>query len=159
LNWELPMKTINECIEDSGCRQRFSRKEESVQFELASEIPFDCKVIRIDGCVFDDHSFRKCDYLFLASRKKAKHITKTAYYVELKGEDHKVVCEQLYNSIDYTKTQILNFDIRAKVVSTKGFQPNMMNSEYFRKVKRLIRKEIEFEKVHKGNNYTHTEHI
>jgi hypothetical protein len=153
------MKTINECIEESGCRQRFSRKEESIQFELASEIPFDCEVILIDGCVFDDHSFRKCDYLFLASRKKAKNMIKTAFYVELKGEDQRVICEQLYNAIDRTRSQIPAFDIRAKAISTKGFQPDMRNSEYYRKVRRLIRKEIEFEKVHKGNNYTHTEHI
>ena len=68
-----------------------------------------------------------------------------AYYVELKGIDLASACEQLLNSIEKTKEEITGFDINALVVSTRKFIPQYDNNEFYRGVKRLIRKNIEFE--------------
>lgn len=88
-----------------------------------------------------------------------KEIHPKAFYVELKGINIKHACEQLYNSIKMTRPEIIKYEIEAKVISVKDFHPNLLSNEYFRKVKKLINREINFSKVHKGNNYTHIEVI
>jgi hypothetical protein len=157
------MKSISDCkIGESGFKSKFTISEKGKTFCIASNKDFYCDVISIDDCVFDKSELRRCDYLLLIPAKHEKveqfKISK-AIYVELKGDDVKSACEQLYNAIDKTKAQILNVDIEAKVIGTKNFHPNLQSNAYFRKVKILIRKEIVFHKVHKANRFTHTETI
>ena len=158
------MKHINEC-KITGDNKRFSKSEEGITFALQSEIEFHCEIVDIEKCVLKDEMIgnmmiKKCDWLFLVPKKENPHLLKPkAFYVELKGTNISEACEQLYHSIDKTKSQIANYDIEARVIGTKGAQPNIKNSTYYRKVKRLLKKEIEFCKVHIKNNYTHTEFI
>jgi hypothetical protein len=157
------MKSISDCkIAESGYKSKFTVKEEGKTFCITSNRDFYCDVISIDNCVFDKSELRRCDYLLLIPSKHEKveqFKTSKAIYVELKGDDVKSACEQLYNAIDKTKAQILNVDIEAKVIGTKNFHPNLQSNTYFRKVKMLIRKEIVFHKVHRANRFTYTETI
>ncbi len=148
------MKSINECIEQNESKKIFFRQEMGKRFSLKSEKDFSCKIVAIDNCVFQNSELKRCDYLFLINKREVKL---KAFYVELKGINIKHACEQLYNSIKLTRPEILKYEIEAKVIARKDFHPNILNNEYFRKVKRLIKKDIEFHKVHKGNNYTYTE--
>ncbi|MEO8416201.1 MAG: hypothetical protein ABI472_21245 [Ginsengibacter sp.] len=153
------MKSINECIEEEGINVIFFRKEMGKTFSLTSDTRFSCKIISIDNCVFQNSVLRRCDFLFLVSKTHENVILQSslqAFYVELKGVNIQYACEQLYNAIRDTKREIVNYSIEARVISIKGFQPNIANNEYFRKVKKLIKKEIVFHKVHKGNNFTYT---
>jgi len=155
------MKNLNECKE-TGNNNRFSRTEKGKTFVLQSDRHFHCDVVDIDGCVLKDLSIKKCDWLFLVPKSVnlgLKSKRSKAYYIELKGIDISDVCEQLYNAIDKTKRQIPDFEIEARVVGPKGIQPEIFNSRYYRKVKRIIKKDIQFCKVHKGNNFTHVEKI
>ena len=153
------MKNINECVQENDVKAIFSTKEMGKTFSLKSDSNFSCKIIAIDDCVFQNSELRRCDFLFLAS-KIVKNINRQdrlkAFYIELKGINIHDACEQLYNAIKQTKHEINNYSIEAKVISVKGFQPNILNNEYFRKVKKLIKKDIVFHKVHKGNNFTYT---
>ncbi len=148
------MKNINDCIEQNEYKKIFFRREESKAFLLKSDKEFLCKIVAVDNCVFQNSKLKRCDYLFLVDKKE---FNSKAFYIELKGINIKHACEQLYNSIKLTRSQILKYEIEAKVISVKNFHPNLLNNEYFRKVKKLISREICFHKVHKGNNYTHTE--
>ncbi len=157
------MKSVNDCkIEESGFKSKFNVTENGKTFCLESNKNFYCNVVSIDKCVFDKSDLRRCDYLLLIPSKHEtvkQFATSKAIYVELKGDDVKSACEQLYNAIDKTKAQILNFEIEAKVIGTKNFHPNLQGNEYLRKVKKLIGKEIDFHKVHKANRFTHIETI
>jgi len=157
------MKRIDECLdENSGFGLVFSKKEESTTFCLKHSEEFHCDIIKIDDCVFSGIEFRRCDFLFLVNgrnEQNKKFKKSRAIYVELKGKDIRSACEQLYNAIDRTKTQIPQFEIKAKVIGTKSFHPDIRTNSFYRKVKKLIRNEIEFHRVGKGNNYTHTEII
>ncbi len=157
------MKSISVCkTGESGYKTKFTVREEGKTFCLTSSKAFHCDVISIDDCVFEKSDLRRCDYLLLIPTKHDKveqFKISRAIYVELKGDDVKSACEQLYNAIDKTKAQILNVDIVAKVIGTKNFHPNLQSNAYFRKVKTLIRKEIVFHKVHKANRFTYTETI
>jgi hypothetical protein len=153
------MKNINECVREDAVKAIFYRKEMGKTFLLKSDNDFSCKIIAIDDCVFQNSVLRRCDFLFLASKivKNINHQDRLkAFYIELKGINIHYACEQLYNAIKHTKHEISNYSIEAKVISIKGFQPNISNNEHFRKVKKLIKKEIAFHKVHKGNNFTYT---
>jgi hypothetical protein len=155
------MKKLDECKE-TATGKRFSRKEEGKTFSLQSDLDFHCEIVDIDHCVLKHDSIRRCDWLFLVPKKENQHLKNQksrAFFVELKGTEINGACEQLFNAIDRTKSQILNFEIEARVVGTRGFQPELKNTEYYRKVKRIIRKDIEFCKAHKGNNFTHIERI
>ncbi len=156
------MKAIKECVEEDGVKKIFLRKEKGKTFLLQSNEIFNCQIIAIDSCVFEKINLRRSDYLFLISAKSKANVrfkSSMAFYIELKGDDVKSACEQLYNAIDKTKSEILNYEIQAKVIGTKGFQPNIKNNEFYRKVKRLIKKEIDFHKVHRGNGYQYNEVI
>jgi hypothetical protein len=157
------MKRINDCkTGESGFKSKFAVKEKGKTFCVTSNKEFYCGVVSIDDCIFAETDLRRCDYLFLIPSKHEKveqFKSSKAIFVELKGDDVKSACEQLFNAIDKTKTQILNFDIEAKVIGTKNFHPDLRSNAYFRKVKKLIRKEIVFHKVHKANRFTHTETI
>lgn len=155
------MKAINLCstpLVDFSFRVR----ENGKSYILSSTNKIHCTIVDIDNCVFENEDIRRCDYLFLIDKRKEENknlsISKSkAIYVELKGIDIKDACQQLYNAIDKTKHEILNHDINAKVVGTKGFQPNIANNKYYLNIKRLIKKDIQFHKVHKGNNFTFTD--
>lgn len=157
------MKSISDCkIVESGFKSKFTVSEKGKTFCITSNKDFFCDVVSIDNCVFKTSDLRRCDYLFLIPAKhedKKQFKTSKAIYVELKGDDVKSACEQLYNAIDKTKLQILNVDIEAKVIGTKNFHPNLQSNAYLRKVKTLIRKEIVFHKVHIGNKFTFIETI
>lgn len=157
------MKSISDCkIKESGFKSKFILREQGKTFCLISNKDFYCDIVSIDNCVFEKSDLRRCDYLLLIPAKHEngeQFKTSKAIYVELKGDDIKSACEQLYNAIDKTKTQILNFDIEAKVIGTKNSHPNLQSNSYFRKIKTLIRKEILFHKVHRANRFTHTETI
>ena len=142
------MKSISECIIEEGIKRKFFQKEEGKTFTLVSEVEFRCEVVAIDNCCFKSLSIRRCDFLFLVNHKNQPKGTafkqSKAFYVELKGDDIESACEQLYNAIDRTKTQIPNFFIIAKVIGTKGSHPDIQNRDYFRKVKKLIKRENRF---------------
>lgn len=155
------MKPINLCstpLVDFS----FRVQEKGKSYILSSTNKIHCTIVDIDNCVFENEEIRRCDYLFLIDKKENKNLNiqkSKAIYVELKGIDIKDACQQLYNAIDKTKQEILNYELNAKVVGTKGFQPNIANNKYYLNVKRLIKNDIQFYKVHKGNNFTYTEII
>jgi hypothetical protein len=145
------MRPISDCsnIETSS---QINREEEGKEiFFRHSKFDMVCNVVGVDSCIFKNTvGERSCDYLFLFDTTKQKYNflknrCSLAYYVELKGIDLVGACEQLHNSIDKTMTQIGLFDINALVVSTRGFIPKYDNNEFYRAVKRLIRKDIQFE--------------
>ena len=154
------MKRFNDC-KQIGIPKK---SEQGKTFIIKSGQDFICEIVDVDNCLFKNEPFKKCDWLFLIA--KNKHLNKDlkiekslAYYVELKGIALDDACEQLFNSIDKTKSEIPNFNIEARVISTKGFQPEIINLSFYKKVKKMIRKDIMICKVHKGNNYTHIETI
>ena len=153
------MRQLNECT-ISGNNTSFFRTEKKKTFVLSSEKDFYCEVVDVDKCVFKDVKIKRCDWLFLVPKKQNLHIQKEkAYFVELKGEDTSDACEQLFNAIDRLKNQIANFEIEASVISPKGRQPEITNSDYHKRTRKLIKKDIEFCKVHRGNRFTHVEII
>ena len=142
----------------------FIRSESGKTIIFASETEFVCQVIDIDNCAFKKEQFRRCDFLFLVPVNKTENthlvnVKSRAYFVELKGDDIKSACEQLFNTIEKIKTQLLNFELHAIVVGTAAYQPEIEENEYFRKVRKMIKRDIVFRKVHKVNKFTHTEYI
>ena len=152
------MKQLNDCI-DKGSNTHFSRTEKGKTFSLQSDKQFECKIVDVDHCVFKNVDVRRCDWLFLVPKKDTIIKQSKAYYIELKGINIDDACEQLYHAIDRTKSQIPNLEIEARVVSIKGMQPEIMNSGYYKKVRKIIRKDIGFCKVHRQNKFTHIETI
>jgi hypothetical protein len=145
------MKSIAECI-TTETKHKIFREEEgkeicfhNAQYEIV------CDVVAVEKCVFNKVvGGKRCDFLFLIDKQKQnynflKNKSSIAFYVELKGIELVAACEQLLNSIKETSNQIENFDINALVVSSRKFIPKYDNNEYYRDVKRIIRKDIQFE--------------
>jgi hypothetical protein len=154
------MKKIRDCVEEGKVGNEFSRKEEGKRFTIKAKKPFWCEVIKMDGCVFNEKDgLKKCDYLFLTHRQNEDRRPFKAVYVELKGNDVKRACEQLYKAVFHTKSQVVQYEIVAKVVATKVSHPNLKGNEYYRDLRKLIKKDIQFHKVHKGNNFHYCETI
>ena len=126
------MKRISECkTPESGVKSKFFVKEMGKTFTLNSKTIFYCEIVLIDKCVFTDSELRRCDYLFLVPSKEMRNERfdeSKAFFIELKGDDVRSACEQLFNAIDKTRNDILNYDIEAKVIGTKGFQPDLRNN-------------------------------
>lgn len=145
------MRSIAECT-TTEIGVEIYREEEGKYFSLRHlKYEIVCEIIVIDGCVMNSHvDGKRCDFLFLIDRKKQKYnylpvAYSPAYYVELKGIELVKACEQLLNSIKRTKEQIPDYDLNAIVVSSRAFVPKYDNSEFYREVKRIIRKNIQFE--------------
>jgi hypothetical protein len=145
------MKAISECT-TLEIKTKVSREEEGKEVCFQHpEYEIVCEVISIERCVFEKtDKGRRCDYLFLFNKSKQhynylKTKASPAYYVELKGIGLTDACEQLLNSLEKTKDQIPYFEINALVVSSKAFIPKYDNNEYYRDIKRIIRKNVQFE--------------
>ena len=151
------MKKLHECQTDENSIN-CSRSESGITFTLSADKKFICGVIDIDGCVLKEEEIRKCDWLFLVNDKNVRP-KPVAYFIELKRGNIHEASEQIYNAIDRTKSQLANYEIEARVVSAKGIQPEIKNSGYYKKVRKIIKKDIEFCPVHKGNKFTHVEKI
>jgi hypothetical protein len=145
------MKSISQCAA-TEVKTKVCREEEGkvICFQHA-EYDIVCEVVPIEKCVFaKSEEGRRCDYLFLFDKIKQhynflKNKSSLAYYVELKGIELIKACEQLLNSIVKTKDQIADFEIDALVVSSRGFIPKYDNNEYYRDIRRIIKKKIQFE--------------
>jgi hypothetical protein len=144
------MKQLKECsnIEISSSIYREENgKEIFFKHKLYNIV---CDVIDIDGCIFNKvQGERSCDFLFLFDKNKQEYSLlnnkgSLAYFVELKGVDLESACEQLENTIDKTKDQINGFNLNAVVVSNRDFNPKYDNNEFYRNVKRIIKKDIVF---------------
>lgn len=66
----------------------------------------------------------KCDYLFLIQE------VKTAYLVECKGSDILKAVEQLNSTIDILRNDLLEYTLKAKIIPTKVYAPNMLTNSY-----------------------------
>ena len=145
------MRLISDCSNIETSSQIYREEEGKKIFLEHHEFEMVCNVVGVDSCIFRNITGeRSCDYLFIFDKDKQQYNFlnnrgSVAYYVELKGIDLVGACEQLHNSIDKTMTQIDSFDIYALVVSTRKFIPKYDNNEFYRAVKRLIRKNIQFE--------------
>jgi hypothetical protein len=145
------MKAISDCttieIKTKICREEEGKEIcfQHLEYEIV------CEVVAIEKCVFKKlGGGKRCDYLFLFNKNKQnynylKNKPSLAYYVELKGIGLVDACEQLLNSIEKTKDQINDFEINALVVSSREFIPKYDNNQYYRDLKRIIRKNIQFE--------------
>jgi hypothetical protein len=145
------MKAISECV-TIEVKTRVCREEEGKEVCFQhSDYEIVCEVVPIEKCVFKNVvGGKRCDYLFLFDKKKQhynylQNRQSPAYYVELKGIGLAEACEQLLNSIENTEDQIKDFEIYVLVVSSRKFIPKYDNNEYYREVKRIIRKDIQFE--------------
>ena len=145
------MKTISECV-TIEIKSKICREEEGKEICFQhSEHEIVCGVVPIEKCVFKQVTGgKRCDYLFLFDKNKQrynflKNKLSSAFYVELKGIGLAEVCEQLLNSIKTTRDQITDFEISALVVSSRKFIPKYDNNQYYRDIKRLIRKNVQFE--------------
>lgn len=145
------MKTLSECS-NTEIDRRICKEEEGKEicFQHSEyEIVFD--VIEIEKCVFKRvEGGKRCDYLFLIDKEKQQYNflgskRSPAFYVELKGIGLTEACEQLLNSIEKTRDQISDFEINALVVSSRKFVPKYDNTEFYRELKRIIRKNVRFE--------------
>jgi hydroxymethylpyrimidine pyrophosphatase-like HAD family hydrolase len=145
------MKQLNECIiTEQG--HLIYREEEGKEISFVNiDYELVCDIVPIEKCVLTKaEDGRRCDFLFLFNKEKQeyqilKNIGNLAYYVELKGIDLEDACEQLHNSIDKTRSQIDGFEIFPLVVSSREYVPKYDNNEWNRNLKRLLRKEIQFE--------------
>lgn len=96
--------------------------------------------IKIDGCVIDEQNQRKCDYLIIASKTedldKDNNIDyrENLFFVELKGKDLIGDVEQLTQTIEYFKPQIIG-KIFARIVLSRV--PNPRSIETDARVKKL----------------------
>ncbi len=145
------MRPISECIITERGAEIYREEEgKSISFRHA-EYEIVCDVIPIERCVLTHaEDGRRCDYLFLFDKEKQqynylKNNPSPAYYVELKGIELIKACEQILNSIEKTIDQLPAFSINALVVSSRGFIPRYDNNEFYRNVKRITKKDIQFE--------------
>ena len=145
------MRPISECITIEN-KVRVCREEEGKEVCFQhSDYEIVCEVVPIEKCVFKNIvGGKRCDYLFLFDKKRQQYNflqnrRSPAYYVELKGIGLVDACEQLLNSIEMTRSQLTDFEINALVVSSREFIPKYDNNEYYRGVKRIIKKDVQFE--------------
>ena len=144
------MKNLSECVAVEVARTIHREEEGKEIFFRHNEYELVCEVISVEKCVFNKVvGGKRCDFLFLFNKTKQeynflKNSSSLAFYVELKGVALVEACEQLLNSIEKTKDEIVDFDITALVVSSRKFVPKYDNNEYYRDLKRIIRKNIQF---------------
>ena len=145
------MRTISECSRIEVNRKIFREEEAKEICFQNTEYEIVCDVIEIEKCVFKKVAGgKRCDYLFLFDKKKQQYDflgskRSPAFYVELKGIGLAEACEQLFNSIEKTKDQLDDFDFNALVVSSRKFVPKYDNTDFYRELKRVIRKDVRFE--------------
>lgn len=144
------MKLISECLKTERAVESCLEEEGKKIFFSHAEYEFVCGVVEIEKCIFKkEQGGKRCDYLFLFDRSVQPYSflkSSLAYYVELKGIELVEACKQILNSIEVTKSQLSDeFEVNALVVSSRPFIPRYDNNESYRAVRRLIRKNIQFE--------------
>lgn len=73
-------------------------------------------LIQIDGCIIENQSVKKCDYLFLVCDQKNE---KSAFLVELKSKKLEDTFEQLLSTFEQLKEHLIGFHIYARVATTR----------------------------------------
>jgi len=145
------MNLISDCINTEIATAICREEEGKIICFRHDKYEIVCDVVQVEKCVFKNvQGGKRCDFLFMFNKAKQvynflKDGVSPAYYVELKGIGLVDACEQLLNSIKLTKDQIVDFDINPLIVSSRKFVPKYDNNEYYRALKRLIKKDIQFE--------------
>ncbi|TAE59346.1 MAG: hypothetical protein EAZ87_09895 [Nostocales cyanobacterium] len=96
-----------------------------------------CK-IQIDGCVIDDQNQRKCDYLIIVC--KTEDAKEEMYFIELKGKDLISAVEQLTQTIEYFKPQIIGKVFARAVLSRVPNPKSIENDSRVKKLRSLLKK-------------------
>lgn len=87
----------------------------------------------VDDCLLKEYKrSEKCDYLFNVEELN------TTFLVECKGADILKAVSQLESSLDILKESLKGKKIKARIVSTKVYSPDMRNRSYSRLRERLI---------------------
>lgn len=94
--------------------------EKGKRFEIKCSKDYYLK-IRVDGCIIDDKTVKKCDYLFIRDYDDEEGKTEF-YFVELKGSEIDKAFQQLLSTIKHIKGKVNNLakdQILGFIVSSK----------------------------------------
>ncbi len=79
----------------------------------------------VDDCLLKTKiRAEKCDYIFLIKEDKE------AYLVECKGSDILKAIDQLSSTLDFLESDLSKYTLKAKIIPTKVFSPNMRTENY-----------------------------
>lgn len=73
----------------------------------------------------------KCDYLFIIREDR------TAYFIECKGSDILKAVDQVNSTLDILRNDLLDYTLKARIVSTRVYAPDMVTNNYKKLRKRL----------------------
>ncbi len=84
----------------------------------------------VNGFIVDDCLLKlrireeKCDYLFLIEE------VRIAYFIECKGSDILKAVNQLNSTLDILSSDLLEYTLKAKIIPTKVYAPDMLTNNY-----------------------------
>ena len=122
---------------DSCYTNKTSAKENGRSFSFVLNKPETFCRIKIDGCVDNAQTNKKCDYLFI------RCATKDFYFVELKGLKIKDAFEQIVSSIKLIQPKVqLNKENIFGIIASKAVPKQVGLGDLKKKFKRDFGKEL-----------------
>ena len=93
-------------------------KENHSSFKLHNKPKLTIQKIKVDGCLVEDETQKRCDYLFVIPSYAQKN--KRAIYVELKGNGITDAIHQLEATLQFTRSQYQSADKVCFIVATQA---------------------------------------
>lgn len=123
---------LQDCIEYDKEQKICVAEEKGKKYCLQNESGFRIRKIKVDGCLAHDEGEKRCDYLFTIDTKQPK----CAIFVELKGGDLNTALKQVYDSINYLKSELTAYELLVRIIGSRDV-PQLKNSPAYQKLIRI----------------------
>ncbi len=121
----------NKCQLDSN-NSVFTAKGKKTEFILNNKSKTIIDRFIVDDCLLlENNRNEKCDYLFRLKDEKV------AYLIECKGTDILKAVSQLNSTLNILKEGLNGYLVKAKIISTRVYSPDMRDREYLNLKRKL----------------------
>ena len=124
---------LEECIEFNDKRKICVATQKGKSYKLYNNSDLSIRKVRIDGCLNQNVSEKRCDFLLNYNIADFKRVI----FIELKGGALVDALKQLYSTIIYLKNEFKNHQIDARIVGSRDV-PGFTNTPDYRKLAKEV---------------------
>lgn len=121
------------CIEYNDTRAICTADENGKFFRVNNRTGFKVRKIIVNHCLKHEHGKKRCDYLMSIDGQNSDRV----FFIELKGGNLLHALEQVSDTIDFLKSEFINYKLEARIIGTRDTPDIKGHPKYIQLTKKI----------------------